>query len=144
MVWQTPRDNPQPSIGGTTSHLNYLDWRREAKGFDAMALYAASRSVLTGLGDAEVIRAGLVTPGFFEAFGARPIRGRTFTDQDDVANGPAVAIVSYGFWQDRLGEKDSAVGSSIEISGRRYEEVGIAPRHTHPADRCAEGEVEHV
>ena len=128
MLWQTARDNPQPSVIGTTSHLNYLDWRREAKSFEAMALYGAARSVLTGLGEAEVVRGGVVTPGFFEAFGAAPIRGRSFTDADDVPNGPRVVIVSYGFWHERLGGKDAAVGSPIEISGRSYEIVGVAPQ----------------
>lgn len=127
MLWQTARDNPQPSVGGTTSHLNYLDWRREARSFEAMALFSGSRFVLTGLGDAEVVRGGIVTPGFFEAFAAAPIRGRGFSDQDDVANGPHVVIVSHGFWQERLGGRDSAVGSTLEISGRSYEIVGIAP-----------------
>jgi putative ABC transport system permease protein len=127
MLWQTARDNPQPSIGGTTSHPNYLDWRREAKSFDAIALYAGARFVLTGTDGAEVMRGAIVTPGFFEAFAALPIRGRTFIDRDDVANGPPVVIVSYGFWQERLGGHASAIGSTLEMSGRNYEIIGIAP-----------------
>jgi putative ABC transport system permease protein len=127
MIWQTARDNPRPSVGGSTSHPNYLDWRHEAKSFEAMALYASSRFVLTGLGSAEVVRGGIVTPGFFESFAARPIRGRTFSDADDVPNGPRVVIVGHGFWKERLGGKESAVGSTLDISGRPYEIVGIAP-----------------
>jgi putative ABC transport system permease protein len=127
MLWQTQRDDPKPSPGGSTSHLNYMDWKRQAKSFAAMALYGASRFVLTGLGDAEVVRGAVVTPGFFETFAAAPVRGRTFTDDDDVASGPRVVIVSHGFWQERLGGKADVVGSAIEISGRTFEIVGIAP-----------------
>jgi putative ABC transport system permease protein len=127
MLWQTPRDNPQPSVGGTTSHLNYLDWRREAKSFEAMALYGAARSVLTEAGNAEVVRSGIVTPGFFEAFSAAPIRGRTFTEKDDVKHGPPVVIVAYGFWKERLGGRDTAIGSALEVGGRKFEIIGIAP-----------------
>ena len=127
MLWQTARDDPRPSPIGSTSHLNYLDWKRQSRSFDAMALYGASRLVLTGLGEAEVVRGAIVTPGFFETFGAPPVRGRTFTEKDDVANGPRVIVVSHGFWQDRLGGRDDAVGSSIEVGGRSFEIVGIAP-----------------
>jgi predicted permease len=127
MVWQTSRANPQPSPGGSTSHLNYLDWKRQSRSFDAMALYAATRFVLTGLGEAEVVRAAIVTPGFFETFGASPLIGRAFNDKDDLANGPSVVVVSHGFWQDRLGGKADAIGSSLEISGRSFEIIGIAP-----------------
>ncbi|MGE5814739.1 MAG: ABC transporter permease [Acidobacteriota bacterium] len=127
MLWQTARDNPQPSVGGTTSHLNYLDWRRDAKSFEAMALYSSARFVLTGMGEAEVVHGAIVTPGFFESFAARPVRGRDFSDKDDVKNGPLVIVVSYGFWQERLGGREAAVGSPLEIGGRRYEIVGVAP-----------------
>jgi putative ABC transport system permease protein len=127
MLWQTARDNPQPSPIGSTSHLNYLDWKRQARSFEAMALYGASRFVLTGFGEAEVIRGAIVTPGFFESFGARPVRGRSFTERDDVANGPRVVIVSHGFWQERLGGKEGILGTSLEISGRTFEVIGVAP-----------------
>ena len=128
MLWQTARDNPAPSSIGTTSHLNYLDWRQQAKSFDAMALYAAARSVVTTQDDTEVVRGAIVTPGFFEAFSAMPERGRTFTNEDDVPNGPRVVIVSHAFWQDRLGGRDNVLGSTIEISGWQWEIIGVAPR----------------
>ena len=127
MLWQTARDDPRPSPGGSTSHLNYLDWRRQARSFEALALYNPSRFVLSGLGDAEVVRGAIVTPRFFEAFEARPVRGRTFTDADDVANGPRVVIVGHGFWMERLGGRPDVVGSTLEISGRNWEIVGVAP-----------------
>ena len=34
---------------------NYLDWKRQAASFEAMGLFAASRFVLSGLGEAEVV-----------------------------------------------------------------------------------------
>src|ERR1700729_3648648 len=64
-LWGTARDNPGPNVVGTVSHLNYLDWKRESKSFDSMALYAGVNFILTGIGDAELVRGGTVTPDFF-------------------------------------------------------------------------------
>src|SRR5262245_23031263 len=67
-VWQTAKDNPQPSVVGTVSHLNYLDWKRDAKSFDSIALYSRATFTLTGFGDAELVPGGIVTPGMFRVF----------------------------------------------------------------------------
>ena len=126
-VWQTARDNPAPTVGGSTSHVNYLDWKRDAKSFESLALYAPPNFVLTGLGEAEIVRGGIVTPGFFRVFKADPIMGREFTREEDLPTGPNVAIISYGFWKERLGGRPDVLGTMIELSSRPTEIVGVAP-----------------
>src|SRR5215467_2614408 len=87
-LWGTAKDNPGPNIVGTVSHLNYLDWKREAKSFEAMALYGGGNFVVTGLGDADIVRGATVTPDFFQVFKAPPIMGREFTAEEDLPNRP--------------------------------------------------------
>src|SRR5579871_3092702 len=94
-LWGTARDNPGPNIVGTVSHLNYLDWKRQAKSFESMALYAATNFIVTGLGDADLVRGGVVSPDFFRVFKATPTAGREFLPEEDLPNGPKVAIVSH-------------------------------------------------
>ncbi|MGE0043215.1 MAG: ABC transporter permease [Vicinamibacterales bacterium] len=125
---QTQRSNPTEPADGNTSHLNFLDYQRESRTLGAMALYAATRTVLTGLGDADVIRAGIVTPDFFRVFEAEPFMGRTFTREEDLPGGPDAVVVSYGFWQERLGARPDVLGQSVEISGRARPIVGVAPQ----------------
>jgi predicted permease len=127
-LWQMQRDNPAVNLDGSISHLNYLDWKAQARSFESMGLFAATRFVVTGLGEAELVRGALATSGFFETFGARPVRGRTFTREDDLPGSPRVIVVGHGFWQERLGGREDAVGQSLEISGQQWEIVGIAPR----------------
>src|SRR5215475_10483729 len=102
-LWGTARDNPGPNVVGTVSHLNYLDWKREAKSFESMALYGAGNFIVQGLGDADLVRGATVSPDFFRVFKATPAMGREFSEDEDLPNGPKVAIVSYSFWRDRLG-----------------------------------------
>ena len=126
-LWQTARDNPRPSEGGSVSHVNFRDWKADARSFDAMALYSRANMVLAGLGDAEAVQGAVVTPGFFDVFNARPIIGRAFTDEDNLPTSPGFVIVSHGFWQERLGGRRDVIGQQIEISGKPREIIGVAP-----------------
>ena len=126
-VWQTTRTAFSDNGGGTVSHMNYLDWKREARSFDALALYASGRFILTGQGDAEVIAGGSVTPDFFRVFGATPVMGREFTDEEDRPGGPEVVILSHAFWKERLGGRADVLSRTITVSGKPRQIVGVAP-----------------
>jgi predicted permease len=127
-LWGTARDNPGPNIVGTVSHLNYLDWKREATSFESMALYSATNFVVNGVGDADLIRGGTVTPDFFHLFKAAPVLGREFMPEEDLPNGPRVVVISYAFWQERLGGRPDVIGLTIGLSSGPTEIVGVAPR----------------
>jgi len=126
-LWGTARDNPGPNIVGTVSHLDYLDWKRESKSFESMALYGATNFIVTGRGDAELVRGGTVSPDFFRVFKAAPIMGREFTSEEDLPNGPRAVIVSHSFWRDRLGARSDVIGSKLSLSSGPAEIVGVAP-----------------
>jgi predicted permease len=65
--------------------------------------------------------------GFFNALGLRPVAGRLIADSDDRPGCPAVAVLSYGFWQDHYGGAMSAIGSTLSLGSRPYEVIGVAP-----------------
>ena len=50
-----------------------------------------------------------------------------FTPQEDVPNGPNVAILGYGLWQRRYAGDPTIVGRTIQINGAPYEVVGVMP-----------------
>ena len=54
--------------------------------------------------------------------------GREFSRAEDTAGGPAVAVLSYEFWQRALGGDTSALGRAIALRGEPYTVVGIMPR----------------
>jgi putative ABC transport system permease protein len=126
-VWQTARDNPQPNAGGSVSHVNFLDWQRAASSFESAALYTGASYIVTGGSDTSVVPGADVTSDFFKVFGVALVRGRTFTPAEMSAHGPRVVVVSEGFWRDRLGARPDVIGSTVEISSRPWEVVGVAP-----------------
>jgi putative ABC transport system permease protein len=125
---QTSRSAPEEPGDGSTSHLNFRDWQRESQTIPQMALYSGARAVISHAGEADVVRIGSVTPEFFEVFRATPIVGRAFTDEENLPTGPRAVVVSYGFWQERLGGRSDVLAQSVEISGVPWPVVGVAPR----------------
>ena len=124
---ETSRSNPQVPDSGSSSAVNFLDWQREAKTIRPMALYSAGRAVITSQGETDVVRFSSVTPDFFAVFKVTPIVGRVFTADEDRPSGPRAAIVSYGFWQERLGGRSDVLTQSIDVSGVPWPIVGVAP-----------------
>jgi len=68
-----------------------------------------------------------VSGGFFNALGLQPAAGRLIADSDDRRGCPAVAVLSYGFWQERYGGAKSAIGSTLSVGRRPFEVIGVAP-----------------
>ncbi|MGH7592532.1 MAG: ABC transporter permease, partial [Gemmatimonadales bacterium] len=76
---------------------------------------------------------GIVTPTMFELLDVHPAAGRTFDTEEGVANGPAVALVGYEFWQSHLGGRP-VLDSTIILNSHPYLVVGVLPaRFSFPA-----------
>lgn len=69
-----------------------------------------------------------VGAGFFRVLGVAPALGREFSSEEDVAGGPAAAILSEDLWRRLYGADPSVVGRSITLRGESYRVVGVMPR----------------
>jgi len=71
----------------------------------------------------------LVSGSYFPVLGLKPAIGRLFTPADDRNVGANyVAVLSYDYWQTRLGSRPSVVGEPIVINGQTMTIIGVAPR----------------
>ncbi len=77
-------------------------------------------------GEVRNVRGAWVSGDFFSTLGVVPVLGRVLTGTDDYRGCPAVAAVSYRFWQRELGGAADAVGSTLMLSGYPFEVVGVA------------------
>ena len=75
----------------------------------------------------EDVSGRLVSGGFFQTLGIRPVVGRTFTAADDRADSP-YAVISYGYWQRRFGGRTDALGQTFTLRNAVLTIVGVAPR----------------
>jgi predicted permease len=109
------------------SYPNFLDWQRANSTFSSIAAYRSDDFSITGRGEAERVRIGMVSAGFFEILGVTPARGRLFTPQEDRLGTTPVAILSAGLWQRKFGSAPDIVGKRITMNGVAYTVVGVLP-----------------
>ena len=102
--------------------------RDGSRALDVAALGGTSGVNFAAQGHLEYVRQQRVSAGFFRVLGIAPQIGREFSRAEDTAGGPAVAVVSYEFWQRVSGGDTSALGRAIALRGEPYTVVGIMPR----------------
>jgi predicted permease len=102
--------------------------RDGSRALDAAALGGTSGVNFAAQGHLEYVRQQRVSAGFFRVLGIAPRMGREFSRAEDIAGGPAVAVLSYEFWQRALSGDPSALGRAIALRGEPYTVVGIMPR----------------
>ena len=110
------------------SYPDFNDWRDQSRSFDAMAAFNPNAFALTGVDSPERISGEYVSQPYFSLLGIHAALGRTFTpDEDRVPQRDAVVVLSDGLWKRRFGADPAIVGRSIQLDGRAYTVVGVAP-----------------
>ena len=102
---------------------------RQAVGRDVrLSSYLEDRSRL-GRGDgAQRVPVAYADSGYFEVAGVRPFAGRFFAgDEERLDGAPLVAVVTHRFWRTRLGGSSDVLGGRLELDGRIFTIVGVAP-----------------
>jgi putative ABC transport system permease protein len=110
------------------SYPDYRDWCDRSRSFTAMAAFDDNRFALTGIDTPELIPGEYVSPAYFPLLGIKAEIGRTFLPgESQVAQRDAVAILSDGTWKRRFGADPGIIGRTIQLDGRSYTIVGVAP-----------------
>ncbi|MDE3166607.1 MAG: ABC transporter permease [Acidobacteriota bacterium] len=110
------------------SYPNYRDLRDRNTVFSSLTLYSPVTASLTGQGDPQLLMIHLVTGDYFGSLGIRMALGRGFLAEEDAPpEGLPVAVLSYPLWMRLYGGDPSVTARSIEIDGRPYRIVGVAP-----------------
>ena len=117
-------DIPKFAISGP----ELLDFQEENESLSSMGAWIPSSRALTGDGlEAERIRVGLYSHTLLPTLGVQPEVGRWFTAEEDVPDGPEVAILSHDLWVERYGADPAVVGRSLMMNGVPTEVVGVMP-----------------
>ena len=106
----------------------YFDWRKHQTPFASVTSFTAGVADCD-LTESNPLRLGCarVEGNFLPALGLRPVLGRNFTPEEDVPNGPPVALMSYGLWQSRFARDPNIVGKTERIDGQPVTIVGVLP-----------------
>ncbi len=109
---------------GDTSYLDYLDYRQA----DTLAGLAASerRGPMLGVdGVTESAWSDIVSDNYFSVVGVQAALGRVFVEQPRPED---VLVISYSYWQRRFGGDPAVVGRVVQLKGRSFMVIGVAPK----------------
>ena len=109
------------------SNQEVVDYRAQSRTMTAVAAWTTAQQNLTGDGDPLRVGVGLVTANTFEVLGAAPMMGRTIRPEEDVPQGPPVAVLGYRLWQARFGADAGIVGRKVLLNDVPVEIVGVMP-----------------
>ncbi len=116
------------------SAKQFHEWRQQSTYLADTTLFEQIDVNLGGAGEwrrAHVVQA---SSNFFSVLGMQPVLGRGFAPGDDVDGtgwGPpgrnAVAVISYGLWQELFAGDVKALGATIRLDGNPLTIIGVAP-----------------
>ena len=121
------------------SYLEYVELQKETRFFSGLlatgragrldvTIADSSRRGQGGASGAEHPRGRLVSGNYFAVLGVPTFLGRPLTvDDDRVANGAPVAVLSYAYWQRRFAGDRAIVGRTITVNRIPFTVVGVAP-----------------
>src|SRR5262249_15631422 len=66
-----------------------------------------------------------VTANYFQVLGAKPLLGRAFLPEDELASPPRTMLLSYRLWQRRFGGDPGIVGQTLGNTGVTV--IGVLP-----------------
>jgi putative ABC transport system permease protein len=118
---------PQGIEKDITSYPNFLAWRERSRSFEHIVVADDVTRNLSGAGDPEELQGEVVTEGYFEMFGVRPLLGTTFSPEQASPDGPRVVVLSHELWSTRFGSDRSLVGRTIQLNGEAVPVVGVMP-----------------
>ena len=126
---------------GSISYPNFLDWQRDSRSFEAMVAYRYGNAKLTGAGEPENLSGRMVSAGFFETLGVKPLLGRTFTTDEDRLGANPMVMISEGLWKRKFASNPNIIGQAMLLDGKARTIIGIIPAsfqlrqwNFHPGD----------
>lgn len=124
-----PVDAPAGDTLSVVSSVDVEVWRDALPDLVDIAAYQTETVRVRAAGDAlpVAMTAAHVTPNLFDVLGVAPAVGRTFQPAEGRRGGEGVAVVASHVWQTRFGGRPDLLGRVLEIDGRPYTVVGVAP-----------------
>src|SRR5258708_6893281 len=124
MVWET-----NVAKGGEipSSFPNFLDIESAAEPVSDVGAFTDATFNLTGGDQPDRVTGLRVSSGLFQLVGVEPLKGRTFSPDEDKPGTGNVLVLSYGLWQRRFGGNPNIVGQPVQLDGQSYNVIGIMP-----------------
>jgi predicted permease len=138
-VFAADREGTLDSFG----YSNYEVMRDQTSTMEALAAVEFRGGLLTGEdGTTRMLLAEVTSRNYFDVLGLRPFAGILYHDDDDAGTAaePGV-VISLSLWEREFGSDPDVIGGLIQITGRAYTLLGVAPRGYTGIRRIASADV---
>jgi predicted permease len=109
------------------SYPMYQDFRDHNTVFSGMLCFRETQMSFNYGGRTERVAGELVSGNYFPVLGVTAAIGRLFTADDDKFQGAhPVAVLSYGFWQQRFAGNPGVIGQKLIINGYPFTVIGVS------------------
>ena len=112
---------------GSISYPNFRDWQRSNHTFSSMAISRSISFSLTGAGEAEQLKAELLSSDYFSLLGVKPVIGRMFAPGEDEVGAAPIVLISEGLWKRKFGSSPEVLGRTMTLDGGSFTIVGVIP-----------------
>lgn len=127
-VWAVEADGDQH----TPTPAQYDAIREQANSFDEVAAAGWADYFLDADGVSQNLRGRVVTPNWLVTLGIKPLLGRTFRREEQIAGEDGVVMLSYNSWLSRFHRDVHVVGKQILLNRRPVTVVGVLPPSLGP------------
>ena len=115
-------------VGGFFAYPAFELFRKNDSVFSSVFGYQGAGDLnLTFRGQAELAKTEYVSGDYFRGLGIPPAAGRLIVPEDDRANAPATAVLSFALSRRRFGGPENAPGQSILINNLPFTVIGVTP-----------------
>ena len=125
---RTSRSVLDRSDWGGVSYPDYEDLRDGQKTLDNIAVQYWDYLDLGTRQLPQRLTAIYASPSLFKVTNLPFVLGRPFTDAEDKAGGPLVAVLSEALWREHFNADPNVVGQNIILSGESFQVIGVCPR----------------
>ena len=90
--------------------------------------FAPISEISAMVGDqAELVDGQAVSGGYYAGLRVQSTLGRGIIDEDDKAGAAPVVVLSYQFWQERLGANPAVIGQPLKLNQQSFTIIGVTP-----------------
>src|SRR5436190_5269812 len=107
-------------------YQHFREHNRVFQGVCAFQSFEVGLSVRVG-NTASSAPGKLVSGNYYSVLGVRPLLGRLFTPEDDMAGAAPAAVISYRFWSKQFSQDATVLGKTVDVNGTAFTVIGVTP-----------------
>ena len=105
----------------------FYEWRDNQKPFESVTFEQGIEECNLTEANPVHLHCASAAQNFLPTLGITPEAGRNFTPEEDLPNGPKVAMISDGLWLSRFNRDSSVLNETVDIDGHPFRIVGVLP-----------------